>query len=121
MQKLFARPVATPFFLIFGIVLSQFGYGYLQRGSFHYVPQHGVPRIISPTTDPTVYWAVSCGMVTVGALCLLLSAYSVVCLVRAYLAESARPFRPRAFGIVMFALGLLGMVIASLLYTCSHP
>ena len=120
MQKLFARPVATPFFLIFGIVLSQFGYGYLQRGSFQYTPQGGVPQIISPTTNPTVYWAVSAGMLTLGALCLLLSAYSVVCLIRAYRAEDARQFRPRAFGIVMFTLGLLGMVIASLLYTCSY-
>jgi hypothetical protein len=121
MQKLFARPVATPFFLIFGIVLSQFGYGYLQRGSFQYTPQHGVPQIISPRTNPGLYWAVSAGMVTVGAICLLLSAYSVVCLVRAYRVEGARLFPPRAFGIVMFALGLLGLVIASLLYTCSHP
>ena len=121
MQKLFARPVATPFFLIFGIVLSQFGYGYLQRGSFQYTPQHSVPQIISPTTNPAVYWAVSAGMLTVGALCLVLSVYSLVCLIRAYRAEGARPFQPRAFGIVMFALGLLGMVIASLLYTCSHP
>ena len=121
MQKLFARPVATPFFLIFGIVLSQFGYGYLQSGSFQYTPQHGVPQIISPASNPTLYWAVSAGMVTVGALCLLLSAYSLVCLVRAYRAEGARPFRPRAFAIVMFALGLIGIGIASLLYTCSHP
>ena len=120
MQKLFARPVATPFFLIFGIVLSQVGYEYLQRGSFQYTPQHGVLQIISPTTNPSVSWGVSAGMVTVGALCLLLSAYSLVCLVRAYRAEGARSFRPRAFGIVMFALGLLGIVIASLLYTCSH-
>ena len=104
MQKLFARPVATPFFLIFGIVLSQFGYGYLQRGSFHYTPQHSVPQIISPTTNPAVYWAVSAGMLTTGALCLVLSVYSLVCLIRAYRAEGARPFRPRAFGIVMFAL-----------------
>ena len=121
MQKLLARPVATPFFLIFGIVLSQFGYGLLQRGSFQYIPQHGVPQIISPTTDPAVYWAATAGMVTVGALCLVLSAYSLVCLVRAYRGEGVRRFRPRAFGIVMFALGLLGIAIASLLYTCSHP
>src|SRR5205809_7011159 len=112
MQRLLALPVAAPFFFIFGIVLSQFGYGYLQRGSFQYTPQGGVPQVISPTTNPAVYWAVSAGMLAVGALCLLLSACSVVCLVRAYRVEGARQFRPPAFGIVMFALGLLGVVIA---------
>jgi len=121
MQKLFARRVATPFFLIFGILLSQFGYGILERGFFQYTPQHGLPQIISPATNPAAYWAVSVGMVTVGALCLVLSAYSLVCLIRAYRADGAQSFRPRVFGIGMFALGILGVVIASLLYTCSHP
>jgi len=120
MPKLFARPVAAPFFLIFGIVLSQFGYGYLQRGSFQYTPQSGVPQIMSPTNNPAVYWTVTAGMLAAGALCLVLAAYCVVCLVRAYRAEGARQFRPPAFGIVMFALGILGAMIASLLYTCSH-
>ena len=120
MQRLFAIPVAAPFFFIFGIVLSQFGYTYLQRGSFQYTPQGGVPHIISPTTNPAVYWSVSAGMLAVGALCLLLSAYSVVCLVQTYRAKGAAQFRPPAFGIVMFGLGILGAVVASLLYTCSH-
>jgi hypothetical protein len=120
MQKLLARPVLAPFFLIFGVVLSQLGYTYLQRGSFQYTPQDAPTQIISPTTNPALYWSVSAGMLALGALCLFISAYAAFCLVRAYRTHGARPFRPPPFGIFMFALGLTAMIIALLAGTCSH-
>jgi hypothetical protein len=120
-QKLLARPVVAPFFLIFGILLSQFGYTYLRRGSFQYTPQDGPMRIISPSTSPALYWSVTGGMLALGVLCLFVSAYAAVCLVRAYRAEGLRQFRPPPFGIFMFALGLIVMIIALLSGTCSHP
>lgn len=120
MQKLLARPIVAPFFFIFGIVLAQFGYGYLRRGSFQYTPQNGPTQIISTTSSPTLYWTISAGMLALGALCLVLSAYAALCLIRGYRAEDARQFRPPAFGICMFALGLIVMIIALLAGTCSH-
>ena len=90
MQKLFALPVVAPFFFIFGIVLSQFGYGYLQRGSFNYTPQGGPSQIISPTNNPTLYWTVSAGILAIGVLCLLISAFAAICLIRAYRSKGTR-------------------------------
>ena len=120
MQKLLARPVVAPFFLIFGLVLSPFGYTYLQRGSFQYTPQHGPTQIISPASNPMLYWTLSAGILVIGVLCLLVSAYAGLCLFRVYRADGAKQFRPPAFGILMFTLGLTGIIIASLLYTCSQ-
>jgi hypothetical protein len=120
MQKLLARPVVAPFFLIFGLVLSQLGYTFLQRGSFQYTPQNGPTQIISPTTSPTLYWSVSAGMLTIGALCFIVSAYAALCLIRAYRAKGAQQFRPPPFGIFMFGLGLIVMITALLAGTCSH-
>jgi hypothetical protein len=90
MQKLIAFPVVAPFFFIFGIVLSQFGYGYLQRGSFKYTPQGGSSQIISPTHNPTLYWTVSAGILAMSVLCLLISAFAAFCLVRAYQSKGTR-------------------------------
>ena len=90
MQKLFALPVIAPFFFIFGIVLSQFGYGYLQRGSFKYTSQGGHGQIISATNHPTLYWTVSAGILAMGVLCLLISAFAAFCLVRTYRSKSTR-------------------------------
>ena len=80
MQKLLAHPVAAPFLFIFGIVLSQFGYGYLQRGSFRYTPRDAPTQIISPTNNPAVYWALSVGMLVLGILLLAASSYAILCL-----------------------------------------
>ncbi len=87
MQKLLAYPVVALFFFIFGLVLSQFGYAYLKRGSFHYTAEHGPTQIISPATNATVYWTVTGGMLAVGVLCLVMSAYAAFWLVRAYRAK----------------------------------
>jgi uncharacterized membrane protein YidH (DUF202 family) len=119
-QKLLSDPVVAPFFFVFGIVLAQLGYGYLQRGSFQYSPQNGPTQVISPTSNPMLYWSVSAGMLALGALFLVLSAYAAFYLVRAYRAEGARRFRPSAFGVFMFALGLIVMITALLAGTCSH-
>lgn len=120
MLRLLARPVVAPFFLIFGIILSQLGYSFLQRGSFQYTPHDGPTQVISPTTSPTLYWGVSAGILTLGAVCLIVSAYAALCLVRAYRADGAQQFRPPPFGIFMFALGLIVMITALLAGTCSH-
>ena len=90
MQKFIAHPVVAPFFLIFGLVLSQFGYAYLKRGSFQYTAEHGPTQIISPATHATVYWTVAGGMLTVGVLCLVISAYAALRLVRAYRTRGTR-------------------------------
>jgi len=83
MRKLFAIPVVAPFFLIFGVVLCQIGYAYIERGSFQYTPQNRPTQIISAATNPTLYWTLSAGLLALGVLCLVLAAYAGVCLVRA--------------------------------------
>jgi hypothetical protein len=119
-HKLFARPIVAPFFLIFGITLSQFGYGYLQPGSFQYTQQSGATQIISPTSSPTLYWTVSIGILALAGVCLVLAAYGALCLVRAYRAKSALQFQAPLFGIFMFGLGLIVMILALVAGTCSH-
>ena len=123
MQKLFALPVVASFFFIFGIVLSQFGYGYLQRGSFSYTPQGGPSQIISPTNNPTLYWTVSAGILAMGVLCLLISAFAAFCLVRAYRPRisdvpKTAPWPPTSFqgwfGVFMFVLAVIGMALVVL-------
>jgi hypothetical protein len=89
-QKFLSLPVVAPFFLTFGIVLAQLGYGYLQRGSFQYTPHAGPKQIISPTNNPMLYWTLSAGMLALGVLCLVISAYAAFCLVRAYRARGTR-------------------------------
>jgi hypothetical protein len=84
MQKLFALPVVAPFFFIFGLIFSQFGYAYLKRGSFQYTPEHGTAQIISPATNAPVYWMVTGGLLAVGALFVAIAAYAAVCLFRAH-------------------------------------
>ena len=83
MRKFFAIPVVAPFFLIFGVVLCQIGYAYIQRGSFQYTPQHGPTQIISPASNWVLYWTLSAGLLALGVLCLVVSAYAGFCLVRA--------------------------------------
>ena len=83
MRKLLAIPVVPPLFLIFGVVLCQIGYAYIQHGSFQFTPQHGKTQIISPATSPMLYWTLSAGLLILGVLCLILSAYAGVCLSRA--------------------------------------
>jgi hypothetical protein len=70
-------------------VLCQIGYAYLQRGSFQYTPQHGPTQTISPATSPTLYWTLSAGLLSLGMLCLVLSAFASFCLVRACTVEGA--------------------------------
>jgi len=83
MQRLLAYPVVAPFFFIFGLTFSQFGYAYLKRGSFQYTPEHGPAHIISPATNAPVYWMVTGGLLTVGALFVAIAVYAAVCLFRA--------------------------------------
>ena len=83
MQKLLARPVIAPFFLIFGLLFAQFGYAYLKRGSFQFTPQHGQTQIISPATNAPVYWMVTGGFLLVGALFIAGAVYAALCLCRA--------------------------------------
>jgi hypothetical protein len=59
---------SPPFFFIFGLTFSQFGYAYLKRGSFQYTPERGPAQIISPATNAPVYWMVTAGLLAVGAL-----------------------------------------------------
>jgi len=87
MQRLLAHPVVAPFFLIFGLAFSQFGYAYLKRGSFQYTPEYGQTQIISQATNATAYWTVTGGVLAVGVLCLVISACAAFCLIRAYRAK----------------------------------
>ena len=88
MQKLLAHPVVAPFFFIFGLILSQFGYAYLKRGSFQYTPEHGPAQIISPATNSPVYWMVTGGLLALGALFIAIAVYAAVCLLRALRAKN---------------------------------
>jgi hypothetical protein len=83
MNRLLAYPVVAPFFFIFGLLSSQFGYAYLKRGSFQYTPKHGTTQIISPATNATIYWTVTDGLLAVGALFIVIAVYAAVCLFRA--------------------------------------
>ena len=83
MQRLLAYPVVAPFFFIFGLTFSQFGYAYLKRGSFQYRPEHGPAQIISPATNAPVYWMVTGGLLAVGTLFVAIAVYAAVCLFRA--------------------------------------
>jgi hypothetical protein len=111
MQKFLAHPVSTPFFFIFGLVLSQAGYAGLKRGSFQYTPEHGPAQIISPATNGSVYWAVTGGMLAVGALLIAIGAYAAVCLFRACCVPEGADERPR-FGMFTFAFAIFIIVFA---------
>ena len=107
-------------FLMFGVLLSQFGYTYLRRGSLEYIPQNGPAQIISPSTNATLYWSVTTGMLTAGLICLLVSGYAALSLVRTFRTKATKQFRPTPFGLFMFALGLTGMFLALFAGKCSH-
>jgi hypothetical protein len=82
MRKLLAFPVVAPSFIIFGIVLSRIGYAYFHRGSFQYTPQNGPTQIISPVSNPVLYWTLSAGTLGIGVLFLFVGAYAAFCLFR---------------------------------------
>jgi hypothetical protein len=88
MQRLLAHPVVAPFFFIFGLTFSQSGYAYLRRGSFQYTPERGPAQIISPATNAPIYWIVTGGLLTVGALFVAIAVYASVCLFRARRAKN---------------------------------
>ena len=119
MQKLLGHPVATPFFVLFGLVLSQFGYAYFKRGSFQYTPEHGATQIISPATNPTAYWAATGGLLGVGILLLAIGAYAAVCLFRACRVPEGDHEQPR-FGMLTFAFAIFIILFALLTSLCSH-
>ena len=83
MQRLLAHPVVAPLFFIFGLLFSQFGYAYLRRGSFQFTPEHGTAQVVSPATNATLYWSVTGGLLTVGALFIVIGTCAAVCLFRA--------------------------------------
>ena len=76
MQRLLAYPVVAPFFFIFGLTFSRFGYAYVKRGSFQFTPQNGPAQIISPATNAPAYWTVTAGSLTVGALFVAIAVYA---------------------------------------------
>ena len=119
MQKFLAHPVSTPFFFIFGLVLSQFGYAYLKRGSFHYTPEHGPAQIISPVTNGAVYWAVTGGMLAVGLLLIVIGAYAAVCLFRACRLPAQGHERPR-FSMLTFAFAIFIILFGLVTSLCSR-
>jgi hypothetical protein len=59
----------------FGIVIIQLGYGTLQRGSVKFIPQDGLPEILSPDNGAAAYWALSTGMCILGGLLFVIAAY----------------------------------------------
>jgi hypothetical protein len=115
MKKLLAHPVSTPLFVMFGLIISQFGYANLKRGSFQYTPEHGPAQIISSATNGTLYWAVTCGMLAVGALLMAVGAYACVCLFRACRLPKGANDRPPlgmfAFTFVIFVI-MFGLVMS---------
>jgi hypothetical protein len=119
MQRLLAHPVVGPFFFIFGLVLSQFGYAYLKRGSFQYTPEHGATQIIWPATNARGYWAVTGGLLGVGILLLAIGVYAAVCLFRACRVPEGGHEQPR-FGMLTFAFAIFIILFALLTTLCFH-
>jgi len=120
MNKLLAQPVVAAFFFIFGVVLLQVGYRYLEYRYSPYTALRGSPTHIgSQAINPIMYWPATAAFLTIGGLCLVVSAYAAFRFLRA-LSASAPRFPHQAFGGALLVLGLIGMILASLLYTCSH-
>ena len=121
MQKFLARPITAPFFALFGITLVQLGYATFQRGYVRYIPQKGAPQLISPTSNPAVYWALSAGLVLFGVLLIALSAYAAFCLFRAHQAgELTFTRRRNPIGIAMICIAAVFLIAALLAGQCSH-
>jgi hypothetical protein len=101
-----------PGVLIFGIIFSVIGYITLHSGSFQYTPQGRATQIISPSTNPALYWSVSVGMLALG---FFLSAYAVFCFVVAYRAEDAGAAQVR---LPRFGITPMRLLMALLLISC---
>src|SRR5262245_49066189 len=95
MQRLLSHPVATPLCLMFGIILSQSGYTDLRRGSFQYTQEQGPAQIISPATNPTLYWEVTGGLLVVGVLLIVIGIYAAISLFRACRVREGAHEQPR--------------------------
>jgi hypothetical protein len=113
MQKFLQRPVAAPLFAFFGVMITQAGYAALRRGFVEYLPQNGPKRIFSPTNDSATYWALSVGMLVLGLLLFALSAYSILCIIRAHRAGDLRIFRgSNRLGLIMIILASILIILA---------
>ena len=120
MQKLLAYPVVARLLFIFGIVMVQLGYGTLKRGSIEYVPQQGPHQIVSPTSEPAAYWALSAGVLALGIVFLALSGYALLCLFRACRVRGGSAEQRPRFSMFMFALAMFIMLCTLFTATCSH-
>ena len=121
MQRLLHHPVFPAFFAIVGTVLTQLGYGSMRRGFVEFIPEQGPKQIFSPASSPSIYWLLSSGTFIAGILCLLLSAYSTLSLIRAYRAGKALSVvRASPFGLVMLGLGFVVMAFAIFAGTCTR-
>jgi hypothetical protein len=115
MQKLLARPVVAPLFFIFGLVMSQIGYAYFRRGSFHFKPQNGAIQVISPSSQSSVYWATTLGLMSLGIVLLILSAYAALCLFRAARSDTRAISPLRRYGTFVFAMLIIFVVLINAL------
>ena len=104
---------------MFGLVLLQGGYTDLKRGSLQYAPEHGPLQIVSPATNGTVYWAVTGGMLTVGALLMAVGAYAAFCLFRACRLPEGADERP-PFGMFTFAFAIFVIVFGLIISMCTR-
>ena len=121
MQKLVGRPIIAPFCAIFGLAMVRLGYGTFTRGYTTYIPKHGAPQIISASTRPSVYWALSAGSLALGVSLLALSAYALVALWRViHVGDFGELVRPRAIDLVRFGISVCLIAAAVLLTLCSH-
>ena len=72
---------------VFGPILLRAGYVTVQRGSFS-ITSRDVAQVISPRSDPAVFWIVAGGMLTIGAVATLVAAlcmaYAARILVRSW-------------------------------------
>src|SRR5262250_730832 len=119
MQRLLGHPVATPLCLMFGIILSQSGYTDLKRGFFQYTQEHGPAQIISPATNPTLYWAVTGGLLVVGVLLIVIGIYAAICLFRACRVREGADEQPR-YSMFTFAFMIFIVVFGLVTSMCSR-
>ena len=75
MKQQFHRLFPVVMLTFFGVVILQFGYEMLRRGSITYAPEVGPAEIFSPEHRAAEFWALSAGMLSVGVLLFIVAAF----------------------------------------------
>src|SRR6266853_1032782 len=70
------RRLTIPLFLVcVGVVMLQLGYAWYKAGQLKYVLDGGPRRVISPVTNPAVFWTSAIALCGVGASLVVTAIY----------------------------------------------